>query len=347
MLLARYAHLLPVTAKTPMVTLGEGNTPLVASQRLAKLCGLGQVYLKLEGLNPTGSFKDRGMVVAVAKAAESGARAVLCASTGNTAASASAYAARFGLQAIVLVPQGAVAVGKLAQTLMHGAKVLALSGSFDRALELARQLTERHPVALVNSVNPYRLEGQATAAYEVCDDLGRAPHYLFIPVGNAGNITAYWIGFCRYSELGKISTRPKMMGWQAEGAAPIVRGEPVRNPNTIATAIRIGNPASWKGAIRAREESGGIIDVVSDTEIIEAYKFLAREEGIFCELASAVSVAGLLKAARQGILPRDSLVVCVLTGHGLKDPDNAMQLADKPINVPARLDAVEEVLGWR
>jgi threonine synthase len=287
------------------------------------------------------------MVVAVAKAAEAGARAVLCASTGNTAASASAYAARFGLQAIVLVPQGAVAVGKLAQSLIHGAKVLALNGTFDRALEMARQLTEKHPVALVNSVNPHRLEGQATAAYEICDQLGRAPDYLFIPVGNAGNITAYWLGFCRYYDMGKVASRPKMMGWQAEGASPIVRGEPVRSPQTIATAIRIGNPASWRGALRARDESGGFIGAVTDDEIVEAYRFLAREEGIFCELASAASVAGLLRASRDGLLAKGKLVVCVLTGHGLKDPDTAMRLADQPTRVQARLDVVEEVLGWR
>jgi threonine synthase len=346
-LLAKYASLLPLTSKTPLVTLGEGNTPLVPSPKLARLCGLGEVYLKLEGLNPTGSFKDRGMVVAVAKAAEAGARAVLCASTGNTAASASAYAARFGLQAIVLVPQGAVAVGKLAQSLIHGAKVLALNGTFDRALEMARQLTEKHPVALVNSVNPHRLEGQATAAYEICDQLGRAPDYLFIPVGNAGNITAYWLGFCRYYDMGKVASRPKMMGWQAEGASPIVRGEPVRSPQTIATAIRIGNPASWRGALRARDESGGFIGAVTDDEIVEAYRFLAREEGIFCELASAASVAGLLRASRDGLLAKGKLVVCVLTGHGLKDPDTAMRLADQPTRVQARLDVVEEVLGWR
>lgn len=347
MLLAKYAGFLPLTPKTPLVSLGEGDTPLVRSAKLARLCGLDEVYLKLEGLNPTGSFKDRGMVVAVAKAAESGARAVLCASTGNTAASASAYAARFGLQAIVLVPQGVVAVGKLAQSLIHGARVLALAGTFDRALEIARGLTERHPVVLVNSVNPHRLQGQATAAYEICDQLGKAPEYLFIPVGNAGNITAYWLGFCKYFELGKIACRPKMMGWQAEGAAPIVRGEPVKNPTTIATAIRIGNPSSWRGALRAKDESGGFIGAVTDDEIIRAYKFLAQEEGIFCELASAASVAGLFRASREGLLKGPGVAVCVLTGHGLKDPDSAIKLADQPVVVQARLEAVEEVLGWR
>ncbi len=347
MLLDRYAHLLPVTPQTPRLTLGEGNTPLVPSPKLARLSGLDEVYLKLEGLNPTGSFKDRGMVVAVAKAAEAGARAVLCASTGNTAASASAYAARFGLEAIVLVPEGSVAVGKLAQSLIHGAKVLALSGTFDRALEMARQLTENHHVALVNSINPHRLDGQATAAYEICDQLGGAPDFLFIPVGNAGNITAYWLGFSRYYQLGKISSRPRMMGWQAEGASPIVRGHPVDNPRTVATAIRIGNPASWQGAVRARDESGGLIGAVSDREIVEAYKFLAHEEGIFCELASAASVAGLLRASREHLLDGRGVAVCVLTGHGLKDPDAAMRVAERPIVVPARLDAVEEALGWR
>ncbi len=339
-----YREYLPVDHATPVVTLLEGNTPLLRAEKISRELG-SDVFLKYEGLNPTGSFKDRGMTVAVSKALEQGAKAVICASTGNTSASAAAYAARAGISCVVLIPSGAIALGKLAQALVHGAKVLAVEGNFDQALDLVREISSEYPIALVNSLNPYRIEGQKTGAFEICDVLGRAPDYHFIPVGNAGNITAYWKGYKEYRDAGKISFLPRMMGWQAEGAAPIVRGHPVENPETVATAIRIGNPASWKGAVEAARDSGGIIDMVSDEEILTAYRFLAKEEGIFVEPASAASVAGLFKAFRRGDVPRGSLVVCILTGHGLKDPDLAIKQAEEPLVVPPIKEKVLEAMG--
>ena len=344
--LNRYRHLLPVTESTPMVNMGEGDTPLVRSQHLHKEVGCEDLYFKLEGCNPTGSFKDRGMVVAVAKAMEEGRTTIICASTGNTSASAAAYGAHCGLTTIVLVPQGAVATGKMAQAIAHRAQVVTINGNFDRALELVKALSTRYPIALVNSLNPHRLQGQKTAAFEVVDVLGNAPDYLFIPVGNAGNICAYWMGFCEYREAGMAGQRPMMMGFQAEGAAPIVRGAPVEHPQTIASAIRIGNPASWQGAVAARDESGGVIEAVSDEEILEAYGLLAGREGVFCEPASAASVAGLLKLSRQGLHLKGKRVVCVITGTGLKEPELASQQAGDPLlEVEADLEAVEEVLA--
>ncbi|MFQ5879275.1 MAG: threonine synthase [Dehalococcoidia bacterium] len=344
--LHRYRSYLPVTPTTPLFTLGEGSTPLVSSQRLVRRVGCGALFFKLESCNPTGSFKDRGMVVAVAKALEMGRRFILCASTGNTSASAAAYAAHCGLTAYVLVPQGHVAKGKLAQAVAHGAQVILIGGDFDEALRLARSLTERHAIALVNSVNPFRIEGQKTAAFEIVDALGDAPDYLFIPVGNAGNITAYWRGFVEYQQREHASRRPRMMGFQAEGAAPIVLGRPVTEPQTVATAIRIGNPASWQGAVAARDESSGLIAAVSDDEILEAYKLLAQEEGIFCEPASAAALAGLLKVARQGTHLHGKTVVCVITGSGLKDPETAMSVPASFHHLPPDLEAIEAAMGW-
>lgn len=343
--LASYAEHLPITPDTPMITLGEGDTPLVRSSWLAKELDLNEVYFKLEGCNPTGSFKDRGMVVAVAKALEEGSRAIACASTGNTSASAAAYGAHCGMHTIVLVPRGNVALGKLAQAIAYGARILVVRGNFDEALDLVRELTRVHPITLVNSVNPFRIEGQKTASFEVVDHLGDAPDYLFIPVGNAGNITAYWKGFKEYYAQGRATKRPRMMGFQAEGAAPIVRGYPVPHPETVATAIRIGNPASWKGAEAARDESGGVIDMVSDEEILNAYRLLAAREGVFCEPASAASVAGVIKMARQGKLPREARIVCVITGTGLKDPELARRSAQVELTeVDANIKDVEGVL---
>lgn len=346
--LYRYRDLLPVSEKTPFLTLGEGDTPLVRSPRLEDLLGCKEAYLKLEGCNPTGSFKDRGMVVAIAKALEEGSRAVICASTGNTSAAAAAYAARAGIDAIVLVPEKYVALGKLAQAIIYGAKVVMVDGNFDDALQMVRKLAERHPVTLVNSINPYRLQGQKTAAFEVCDSLRDAPDILAIPVGNAGNISAYWMGFKEYQRRGKSARLPRMFGFEAEGAAPIVRDEIVAKPETVATAIRIGNPASWKLAVAARDESGGLIDCVSDQEILDAYQLLSGKEGIFVEPASATSVAGMRKMVSQGKVDlKDSTVVCVLTGNGLKDPDTAVKLATQVIHVPASIEAVEQALGWK
>ncbi len=335
-----------MTVNTPHLTLGEGDTPLVYSPALAQETGC-DVYLKLEGCNPTGSFKDRGMVVAVAKAAEAGAKTVICASTGNTSASAAAYAARAGLRSAVLIPSGQIARGKLAQAHVYGARILAIDGNFDRALELTRELGERFNLAIVNSINPYRLEGQKTAAFEIVDDLGRVPDILALPVGNAGNITAYWKGFTEYAQVKPElnGALPRMWGFQAEGAAPLVRGAPVPHPETIATAIKIGNPASWQGAIRARDESGGLIAAVSDDEIRAAYHLLGSREGIFCEPASAASVAGLLKQKRAGNLAPGQTIVCVLTGSGLKDPEfalasgmNVETLAPEPAVLARALD---------
>ena len=343
--LQTYRDYLPVTSATPMISLGEGGTPLVQSHRMAAELGLDQLYFKLEGCNPTGSFKDRGMVMAVANALERRSQTLICASTGNTSASAAAYGAHCNLSTVVLVPKGNVARGKIAQAIAYGAHILLINGSFDRALAIVRELSERHPIALVNSVNPYRIEGQKTAAFEVSDALGDAPDYLCIPVGNAGNITAYWKGFKEYHQMEVTTHTPQMFGFQAEGAAPIVQGHIVENPETIASAIRIGNPASWQPAVEARDESGGMIDAVTDEEILAAYKLLARLEGIFCEPASAASVAGLIKCVNNGLIPRDKVVVCVLTGTGLKDPDLANQIADIPLReLSAESDEVERVI---
>ena len=342
--LNRYRDRLPITDKTPIISLGEGDTPLVKSRRLIERVGCRELCFKLEMCNPTGSFKDRGMVVAVAKAAESGAEKVICASTGNTSASAAAYAAHLGLGAYVLVPHGNIAQGKFAQGIAHGAKVISVRGNFDAALQIARRISENHPVALVNSVNPYRIEGQKTAAFEIVDVLGDAPDAVFIPVGNAGNITAYWRGFVEYYQAEMATLKPRMMGWQAAGAAPIVTGKIVDNPQTVASAIRIGNPASWRFAEAARDESGGAINSVTDEEILEAYRLLAQEEGIFCEPASAASFAGLLKhAATNSVL--DQRIVCIITGHGLKDPDTAMKVEAETTEVEAEQGAVEAAIG--
>jgi threonine synthase len=334
---------LPVTERTPVVTLLEGGTPLVRSIALSEETGC-EVFLKVEGANPTGSFKDRGMTVAVSRALEQGSKAVVCASTGNTSASAAAYAARAGLTCAVLVPKGGVAVGKMAQTLVAGARILEVDGNFDRALALTRALAETHPVTLVNSVNPDRLQGQKTCAFEICDALGRAPDVHLLPVGNAGNITSHWMGFQEYRENGITDGLPVLFGFQAEGAAPIVHGEPVEHPDTVASAIRIGNPASWEGAVQAAEESGGEILAVSDDQILSAYDRLARE-GLFCEPASAASVAGLMAVAGAGRLPLGGVAVCVLTGHGLKDPQAAVSRAAPPATAPADPEAVAAELG--
>jgi len=342
--LRRYGERLPITDATPLITLGEGDTPLVRSRRLVERAGCRELYFKLESSNPTGSFKDRGMVLAVAKAMESGARAILCASTGNTSASAASYAAHCGLDAYVLVPHGNIAQGKLAQAVAHGARVIAVDGNFDAALKIARQISEQHPVALVNSVNPYRIDGQKTAAFEVVDALGDAPDLLFIPVGNAGNITAYWRGFVEYYRSEMATQKPGMMGWQAEGAAPIVQGHVIDNPQTVASAIRIGNPASWRFAEAARDESEGAIAAVSDAEIMEAYSLLASEEGIFGEPASAAGLAGLLKHARDHDLSALT-IVCVITGHGLKDPETALSIDAAMVEVAPELKAVERAMG--
>jgi len=343
--LQRYEKFLPVTPRTPIITLGEGDTPLVRSRLLEEKVGCGELYFKLEGCNPTGSFKDRGMVVAVAKAVEEGSKAIICASTGNTSASASAFGARLGLETIVIIPEGKIAQGKLAQALIYGARIVAIDGNFDQALNIVRTLTEKHPITLVNSINPNRIQGQKTAAFEIVDAFGDAPDYLFIPVGNAGNITAYWEGFVEYHKAGQSRKKPQMMGFQAEGASPIVQGRVFEHPETVATAIRIGNPASWKEAVAARDESGGLIDSVSDDEILSAYKLLAAEEGIFGEPASAASVAGLIKVARQGVELKGKRVVCVITGAGLKDPDTAVKCAEPPAELPADISDIERALG--
>jgi threonine synthase len=347
-LIERYRRFLPVTDATPSLTLGEGFTPLVRAHRLGAALGLPELYLKVEGQNPTGSFKDRGMVVAVAKAMEAGAKAIVCASTGNTSASAAAYGAAAGLEVIVVLPKGQIAVGKLLQALIAGAKVVAIDGNFDQALGIVRALAEQddHPITVVNSINPFRLEGQKTAAFEVCDDLGRAPDVLAIPVGNAGNISAYWAGFTDYAAAGVVASRPRMLGFQAAGAAPIVVGHRIDNPETIATAIRIGDPASWTKAVEARDASGGRISAVTDDEILAAYRALARYEGIFCEPASAASVAGVTKAAEAGELDPTETVVCVLTGHGLKDPTTAERQVPPFLEAEATVGAVAVALGW-
>ena len=350
-LMERYAAFLPLTAATPNITLGEGYTPLVHARNLGRLIGTPLLHLKVEGMNPTGSFKDRGMVLAVAKALENGARALICASTGNTAASAATYGASVRLQVVVVLPKGQIAAGKLLQTQMAGARVVAVEGNFDDALQVVRDLvddTDSHdrPVALVNSVNPYRIAGQKTAAFEVCEDLGGAPDYVALPVGNAGNITAYWQGFTDYRDAGLVETRPMMLGFQAAGAAPLVSGRPVPDPQTLATAIRIGNPASGAKAIAARDESGGVIEAVTDEEILAAYRDLARYEGIFCEPASAAAFAGVRKMAAAGRIDPGATIVCVLTGHGLKDPDTAAKVGAPVLEAAASADAVRAVLDW-
>lgn len=329
--LTKYKSFLPVNDSTPLISLGEGDTPLVKSAKLGKQIGCEELYFKLEGCNPTGSFKDRGMVVAVAKALEAGSKAIMCASTGNTSASAAAYGGRCSVSTIVVVPKGDIARGKLVQAIAYGAKIVAVNGSFDQALTLVREITARHSITLVNSVNPNRIEGQKTAAFEIVDSFCDAPDYLFIPVGNAGNITAYWRGFVEYYSNGLATKTPKMMGFQAEGAAPIVRGRPEENPATIASAIRIGNPASWKAAESARDESGGAIDIVTDPEILQTYKILASHEGIFCEPASAAAVAGLMKVSRKGLDLSQKRVVCIITGTGLKDPELAAKSSETEI----------------
>jgi len=340
-----YREYLPVTDDTPVVTFYEGNTPLLFAKNISDLTKC-QVYLKYEGANPTGSFKDRGMCLAMSKAKEKGCKAVICASTGNTSASASAYAARAGMDCIVIIPRGKIALGKLSQAIMHGAKVFEVDGNFDQALELVREMGDKYPVEIVNSINPFRIEGQKTGAFEVCNQLDAIPDFHAIPVGNAGNITAYWKGYKQYFADKKITSLPKMIGFQAEGAAPIVRGHPIKNPETVATAIRIGNPASWKPAVEAAEESGGSISIVTDQEILESYKMIAAKEGIFCEPASAASVAGLIKLVKAGKVPDGSTVVCVLTGHGLKDPDNAILHGDKPTFIPCKVEEVAKRLGY-
>ena len=339
----RYFDQLPVSGSTPIVTLDEGDTPLIHSERLSSETGA-EVWLKYEGLNPTGSFKDRGMTMAISKALEEGSEAVVCASTGNTSASAAAYAARAGMRCGVLIPTGKVAQGKLAQALVHGARVVEIDGNFDRALALTKELADKHPVTLVNSVNPFRIQGQKTAAFEVVESLQRAPDLHVMPVGNAGNITAYWMGYRESVELGWATATPRMFGFQAEGAAPIVLGRPVEDPETVATAIRIGNPASWEGAVTAATDSGGAIQSVGDDEIIAAYHLLAHE-GLFVELASAASIAGLRKLHEQGVIEAGSVVVCVLTGHGLKDPDTALTAGSPPARVQAEESAILEAMG--
>jgi threonine synthase len=336
---------LPVTAATPVVTLLEGNTPLIEAPRLASRAGVERVFLKIEGANPTGSFKDRGMTLAVSKAAEHGAKAVICASTGNTSAAAAAYAARAGLLCAVVLPVGQIALGKLAQALIHGARVVPVRGTFDEALTVVRELGERPGVEVVNSINPVRIEGQKTAAFEIVDVLGDAPTVHSIPVGNAGNITAYWRGYCEDAEAGRATRRPRMLGWQATGAAPIVRGEPVLHPETLATAIQIGNPASWAGALAARDESGGSIGAVTDSAIVDAYRLLAATVGVFVEPASAAAVAGLLQAAAEGTVTSSDVVVCTLTGHGLKDPQRAIAEVQVGETVDADAAQVADAVG--
>ncbi|MBM7694704.1 threonine synthase [Peribacillus deserti] len=344
-LLAEYREYLPVTENTPNLSLHEGNTPLIYCENLSNDLGV-ELYVKYEGLNPTGSFKDRGMVMAVAKAIESGSDAIICASTGNTSAAAAAYAARAGIRCIVVIPDGKIALGKLAQAIMYGAEIVAIDGNFDQALQLVRSISESHPVSLVNSVNPYRLEGQKTAAFEICDVLGSAPDILAIPVGNAGNISAYWKGFKEYHEL-KGTGLPQMRGFEAEGAAALVHNRIFENPETVATAIRIGNPASWNLAVEAAAHSNGKIDEVSDDEILAAYKLLARKEGIFAEPASCASIAGILKQLKTKEIRSGSKVVAVLTGNGLKDPSSAVDYSDiKPVLLPSEEDAiVKHIMG--
>jgi len=345
-LINKYRKFLPVTNKTPIITLNEGNTPLVPSKFLSQLTKM-EVYLKYEGANPTGSFKDRGMTMAISKAKEQGSGIVMCASTGNTSASAAAYSARAGLKCVVLIPQGAIALGKLSQALIHGAQVIAVKGNFDDALSIVREITSKYKITLVNSLNPYRLQGQKTGAFEICDALGQAPKYQAIPVGNAGNITAYWMGYKEYRKNRIINSLPRMLGFQAAKSAPIVKGYPIKNPKTIATAIKIGNPASWERAEKARDESGGLIDMVTDKEILNAYKLLASKEGLFVEPASAASVAGVIKLAKKRFFKnKKGKIVCILTGHGLKDPGRAIKSIKNPKVIKANIKAVLREIGY-
>jgi threonine synthase len=344
--LSRYRDYLPITKSTPVITLGEGDTPLVRSMTLEKEMGIGELYFKLEGCNPTGSFKDRGMVMAIAKAVEKKSQTVICASTGNTSASAAAYGARFGLRVVVLVPKGKIAVGKFAQAIAYGASILTISGNFDQALKIVLKLVEKHPITLVNSLNPYRIEGQKTGAFEIIDELGDAPDYHFIPVGNAGNITAYWKGYTEYKKAGKATKLPVMMGFQAAGAAPIVKNKVVEKPKTFATAIRIGNPASWKTAVAARDESGGVIDSVTDAEILDAYKLMASKEGVFGEPASAAPLAGIIKMMNKGLSLKNKKVVCIVTGNGLKDPGVPVKYVEPFPELEPEIDVIEKYLGW-
>jgi threonine synthase len=345
-IIEKYRSFLPVSEKTPIISLNEGNTPLIFSSYLSELTKC-DVYLKYEGANPTGSFKDRGMTVAISKAKEEGSQVVMCASTGNTSASAAAYAGRANLKCVVLIPEGAIALGKLSQALIHGAKVLAVKGNFDDALNIVREITSKYKITLVNSLNPYRLQGQKTGAFEICDALGQAPMYQAIPVGNAGNITAYWMGYKEYYKNKIINQLPVMLGFQAAQAAPIVRGHPIKNPKTIATAIKIGNPASWKLAVQARDESKGLIDMVTDKEILDAYKLLASKDGVFVEPASAASVAGMIKLSKKGYFKsKPGKIVCILTGHGLKDPDRAIKSVKKPKVLKADTKAILKEIGY-
>jgi len=346
-LVKHYIDFFEVRDEKNIVSLNEGNTPLIPSRYIGgSLEKPLKIYFKYEGLNPTGSFKDRGMTYAITKAVENGSKAVICASTGNTSASAAAYAARAGLKCVVLIPKGKIALGKLSQAMIHGAVVIQIEGNFDDALNIVKEISNTHPITLVNSLNPHRIEGQKTGAFEVVDALGSAPDFHSLPVGNAGNITAYWKGYKEYYEKKHTKTLPRMLGFQAEGAAPIVRGYPIPNPETVATAIRIGNPASWEKAVKAKEESNGLIDMVSDDEILEAYRMLAFKEGVFCEPASAASVAGLIKLSKQGFFKGGETVVCTLTGHGLKDPDLAIKQSKEPIVAKASLDDILNKIGF-
>ncbi|MCI0470006.1 MAG: threonine synthase [Nitrospirae bacterium] len=344
-IIEEFRDFFPVSEKTPVVSLLEGNTPLIKSANLTKRLGLDfDIYFKFDGANPTGSFKDRGMTLAISKAVEEGSSAVICASTGNTSASAAAYSGRAGIKCIVIIPEGKIARGKLAQALIHGAHVIQIEGNFDRALNIVREVVEKYPITLVNSVNPYRIEGQKSAAFEVSGQLGFAPEYHALPVGNAGNITAYWKGYKEYFNMGKISKLPRMLGFQAAGAAPIVLGHPIDKPETIATAIRIGNPASWKSAVAAQDESGGRIEAVTDEEILSAYKLIASLEGVFCEPASAASLAGVIKLNKEGYFDKGSRVVCTLTGNGLKDPETVFKVSNETLNVRAEFNAVKTII---
>ncbi|TAM38907.1 threonine synthase [bacterium] len=351
-IIRKYKEFLPVDENTPLITLNEGNTPLIYAGYLSRLAGKNtEVYLKYEGLNPTGSFKDRGMTMAISKACQEKAAAVICASTGNTSASAAAYSAAAGIKCVVLIPSGAIALGKLSQALIHGAKVLAVKGNFDAALDLVKEIAAKYPITLVNSLNPFRIEGQKTASFEICDHLGDAPDFQVMPVGNAGNITAYWKGYKEYKSAARSGKLPVMLGFQAEGAAPIVRNKPIKNPETIATAIRIGNPASWKKAVEARDESGGLIDMVSDPEILHAYRMLAEKEGVFAEPASCASIAGLLKLVESGYFKKAKpenkcRIVCILTGHGLKDPERALKCVKKPKLIKPDIKAILKEIGY-
>ncbi len=343
-LIRKYRDYLPIQ-ESSIVSLNEGNTPLIPAVNIPKILGIDiKLYLKFEGLNPTGSFKDRGMTYAVSKALEKGARTIICASTGNTSASAAAYAGRAGMNCVVLIPEGKIAYGKLSQAIVHGAKVVQIKGNFDEALKIVIEMGENYPIDIVNSVNPNRLLGQMTASFEICESLNQAPDYHFLPVGNAGNITAHWMGYQKLFEKKQIAQRPKMMGFQAAGAAPLVSGKPVSKPETIASAIRIGNPASWKGAIAARDESGGIIDKITDEDIVAAYQLVAQHEGVFCEPASAISIAGVIAQAKAGHFKSGETIVCTLTGHGLKDPDTAIKNSPKPLTCEADAKKLAKLL---